>query len=143
MQALKLTRDHPPLALLAHQPSHSGSAVMKRHLTSLISLNRECNFHGHFLDTIKEMQLGKSLSKIALPWKLREKMRRASKMVNNSTSLESFTISNQHAYASFQNVPMVVKSRLDLLRRNFLWEGQNDEKKMYLMKWSKVITPVA
>lgn len=64
-------------------------------------------------------------------------------MVNTSTSLESFTISNQHAYASFQNVPMAVKSRLDLLRRNFLWEGQNDEKKMYLMKWSKVITPVA
>lgn len=38
-------------------------------------------------------------------------------------------------------MPMVGVVSLDFIRRNSLWEGQHDKRKMHLMKWSEVIKP--
>lgn len=31
----------------------------------------------------------------------------------------------------------VMSERLDRIRRNLLWEGQSDKKKLHLMKWGR------
>lgn len=38
-------------------------------------------------------------------------------------------------------MPISVVERLDRIRRDFLWEGQGDKKKLHLMKWKDVIKP--
>ena len=44
-------------------------------------------------------------------------------------------------YMSLFKMPKVVIERLDRIRRDFLWDGQGDKKKLHLMKWSEVIKP--
>ena len=44
-------------------------------------------------------------------------------------------------YMSLFKMPKVVVERLDLICRNFLWEGKSNKKKLHLMKWSEVIKP--
>ena len=38
-------------------------------------------------------------------------------------------------------MPKAVIERLDRIRRDFLWDGQADKKKLHLMKWIEVIKP--
>ena len=42
---------------------------------------------------------------------------------------------------SLFKMPKAVVERLDRIRRNFLWEGKSNKKKLHLMKWSEVIKP--
>ena len=44
-------------------------------------------------------------------------------------------------YMSLFKMPKVVIERLDRIRRDFLWEGHGEKKKLHLMKWSEVIKP--
>lgn len=38
-------------------------------------------------------------------------------------------------------MPKVVIERVVCIRRNFLWEGLGDKKKLHLMRWSELIKP--
>ena len=42
---------------------------------------------------------------------------------------------------SLFKMPKAVIERLDCMRRDFLWDGQADKKKLHLIKWSEVIKP--
>ncbi|XXG72211.1 hypothetical protein AAC387_Pa07g1359 [Persea americana] len=44
-------------------------------------------------------------------------------------------------YMSLFRMPKMVIERLDCLRRDFLWEGQGNKKRLHLVKWSEVIKP--
>ena len=44
-------------------------------------------------------------------------------------------------YLSLYNMPKKVCETLDRLRRDFLWEGNYDKRKIRLMKWREVIKP--
>lgn len=44
-------------------------------------------------------------------------------------------------YMSLFKMPKVGSARMDSTRRNFLWEGRSDSKKLYLMKWSEMMKP--
>ena len=46
-----------------------------------------------------------------------------------------------YSMSSFK-LPTAVEARLDQLRRNFLWEGQSDRRKIHPLKWSEVIKPM-
>ena len=49
-------------------------------------------------------------------------------------------LSNLLVYYMFLfKMPKDVVERMDRIRRNFLCEGQGDQMKLHLMKWSKVI----
>lgn len=38
-------------------------------------------------------------------------------------------------------MPISMREKLDCIQRDFLWEGRCDKRKLYLIKWSKVIQP--
>ena len=42
---------------------------------------------------------------------------------------------------SLFKMPKVVMESLDHIRRDFLWKGNGDNKKLHLVKWSEVIKP--
>ena len=42
-------------------------------------------------------------------------------------------------YMSLFLVPVAVRERLDHFRKEFLWEGSGDMKKLQLMQWENVI----
>lgn len=44
-------------------------------------------------------------------------------------------------YLSLFKMPKAAMERLDRIRRNVLWEGKSDRKKLHLRKWSEVIKP--
>lgn len=44
-------------------------------------------------------------------------------------------------YMSLFPIPAKVLKQLDKLRRNFLWEGNNERHKFHLIKWKKVTQP--
>lgn len=37
-------------------------------------------------------------------------------------------------------IPVGVQNRLDKIRKNFLWQGKNDQKGYHLVKWKSVTT---
>ena len=44
-------------------------------------------------------------------------------------------------YMSLFKMPKAVSLRLDKIRRDFLWEGQSERRKIHPLKWSDVIKP--
>lgn len=50
------------------------------------------------------------------------------------------TVSNLSVYSvSLFKMPRTEIDRLDRIRRNFLWEGQGNRRKIYLLKWRDVV----
>ena len=44
-------------------------------------------------------------------------------------------------YMSLFKMPKAVLKKVDCIYRSFLWDGQGDNKKLHLLKWSEVIKP--
>ena len=42
-------------------------------------------------------------------------------------------------YMSLLRMPVAVKEKLDRLRRDFLWGGRSDKRKLHLVKWEDVV----